>query len=161
MVGTRRLIELVEGARSRTLLPDGEVTVALSGGADSAALAHLCVSSGAPTRAVHVHHGYPSSDTLTVAAENIAISLGIDLSTVEVEVSSGPSPEEMAHDARYRVLLAVEGAVLTAHTRDDNVETVLINLIPGKRAGRSGRNPTPSPSQRSPTPSRRHPQRNP
>lgn len=131
MAGTRRLNDLIEGALSRARLPDGDVTVALSGGADSAALAHLCAISGASTRAVHVHHGYPASDALADAAQKISGSLGIPIHTIEVQVSSGASPEERARDVRYQALLAIDGPVLTAHTRDDNVETVLINLIRG------------------------------
>lgn len=131
MAATRRLNELADAALTRARMPGGDVTVALSGGADSAALAYLSVHSGVTTRAVHVNHGFPASERLADAARDIADSLGIPIETIGVGVPLGPSPEELAREARYRVLVEVEGPVLTAHTRDDTVETLLINLIRG------------------------------
>jgi tRNA(Ile)-lysidine synthase len=131
MAATRRLNELTDAALNRVRLPGGEMTVAVSGGADSAALAHLSVRAGFTTRAVHVNHGFPASDMLADAAAAIAHGLDLPLQTVRVDVPKGPSPEEGARDARYQVLEEIDGPVLTAHTRDDSVETVLINLIRG------------------------------
>lgn len=131
MAATRRLNELTDSALNRVRMPAADVAVALSGGADSAALAYLCVRAGTNTRAVHVHHGFPASDRLSDAASDIAGSLGITFEVIEVEVSDGPSPEAMARNARYGVLEAVDSPVLTAHTRDDSVETLLMNLLRG------------------------------
>lgn len=131
MVATRRLNELADEALSLLRLPGGPVVVALSGGADSAALAYLGVRAGLTIRAVHVNHGFPASGRLADAASEIADHLDMTLEILTVEVAEGPSPEEMARNARYHVLEGVEGPVLTAHTRDDTVETVLINLIRG------------------------------
>jgi len=112
-------------------VPPGPVTVALSGGADSAALAHMALESGVGVSLVHVHHGFAASDVLASAATRIAKHLGLSLSTVSVDVASGPSVEAHARDARYGALESVDGPVLTAHTLDDTVETMLINLIRG------------------------------
>ncbi len=134
MVGTRRLKELAESVGARLTLHDGPVVVALSGGADSAALAWLCVRFGTQTRAVHVNHGLNHSARLESAARSISQALGIDLDVVRVEVSDGPSPEGQARAARYAVFVDVirQGEVLlTAHTLDDDAETVLLNLIRG------------------------------
>ena len=114
------------------------MSVALSGGADSAALGLLALESGGDdVRAVHVHHGLRWSDRLSSAASLVADQLGVPLSVAEVEVSEG-SPEAAAREARYRVLSAVDGQVVTGHTKDDSAETVLINLIRGTGAGGLG-----------------------
>lgn len=131
MATTRRLRELVSSILPRLELPHGPLVVALSGGADSAALALLCVESGIETTGLHIDHRLPASPVLAEAAETIAARLGITLDTRQVTVEKGPSPEEMAREARYEVFSTSPVPLLTAHTRDDTVETVLINLIRG------------------------------
>ena len=134
MAGTRRLTRLLETATGLLELPDGPLVVALSGGADSAALAYLVSAVDREVRAVHVDHQLPGSPTMRKAAVVVAAKVGIDLDVVETEVGAGASPEGRARDARYRALEAVtapDECVLTAHTIDDNAETVLINLIRG------------------------------
>lgn len=134
MAGTRRLTQLVETATGLLDLPDGPLVVALSGGADSAALAYLVSAMDREVRGVHVDHRLSASPTMRMAAVTIAGKVGIDLEVVETEVSDGPSPEGQAREARYRALGEATGreeSVLTAHTADDNAETVIINLIRG------------------------------
>lgn len=131
MAATRRLTELIAGALPRLRVPDGAVVLALSGGADSAALGLLLGEEGHDFKAVHVDHGLPASAMLAEAAEAIASRLGIDLEVVPVTLEEGPSPEQRARDARYQVFDRSGPPVVTAHTRDDSVETMLINLIRG------------------------------
>ncbi len=162
MVATRRLIALVENALGRMSLPPGDLTIALSGGADSAALAYLarrCASSG--VKGLHVDHGLPGSSMLATAARGVATALGITLEVVIVEVALGPSPEEQARDARYPVFHSRSGPVLTGHTRDDDAETILINLVRGCGPRRSGRDPAISGPERLSADSGAHPQRDP
>lgn len=134
MAATRRLRELVESALSRARLPSGPVIVALSGGADSAALTFLSIESGAEVSAAHVHHGFEASDMLADAASTISDRLDVPLETISVEVPPGPSPEAQAREVRYGRLARIDGQVLTGHTRDDTVETMLINLVRGTGA---------------------------
>lgn len=131
MVGTRRLNHLVESALERLDLPGGRLVIALSGGADSAALAYLCSAAGTEARCVHVNHGLPGSPLMQTAAEGVAEALSLSLDVINVVLGEGPSPEGQARKARYEALAEVEGQVLTAHTLDDDVETVLFNLIRG------------------------------
>jgi tRNA(Ile)-lysidine synthase len=131
MAETRRLRELVSSILPRLELPNGPLVAALSGGADSAALAYLCVESGVETAALHIDHQLPASPMLAEAAGSVAARIGIALETRQVTVEEGASPEEMARKARYEVFSKSPVPLLTAHTRDDTVETVLINLIRG------------------------------
>jgi tRNA(Ile)-lysidine synthase len=131
VVATRRLSDLVGTALQELQLPEGRLAVALSGGADSAALAFLANESGREVGLVHIDHQLIGSPALAQAAAEIAGKLGLDLEVFTVDLGSGPSLEERARDARYRVLEGIESAVVTGHTRDDSVETMLINLIRG------------------------------
>lgn len=134
MAEPRRLTELADAVEATADLPPGNLAVALSGGADSAALLWLCSRLGREIRAIHVHHGLPASDMLAAAAAGIADALGVALTTEKVTVPPGPSPEDQARRVRYDALTAAAAAeewVLTAHTSDDQAETVLDHLLRG------------------------------
>ena len=136
MAATRRLKELLAATSPRLELPDGPVVVALSGGADSAALALLCMEARSEVSAIHIDHQLSASPMLARAASAVAARLGISLKVRQVVIDVGPSPEDKARHARYEVFARSPQPLLTAHTRDDNVETILINLIRG--TGSSG-----------------------
>lgn len=144
MAGTRRLTQLVESSLARLHLPSGPLVVALSGGADSAALGYLCrQAKREQVRAVHVNHGLTHSPQLEAAAIEVASALGLELEVRTVAVpESGPSMEGRARTVRYAALSEAARAgelVLTAHTLEDNAETVLLNLLRGAGArGLSG-----------------------
>lgn len=135
MAATRRLEELRKQIEARTSLPSGSLLVALSGGADSAALAAL-VADRPSTRAMHVHHGLTTSDRMEQAARAIADRLNLPLVVERMKVE--PFREETARRERYRLLesaLTDNEWLLTAHTRDDQAETVLANLMRGAGSG--------------------------
>ncbi|MGA7096849.1 MAG: tRNA lysidine(34) synthetase TilS [Acidimicrobiia bacterium] len=145
MVESRRLTELADGAAGRLDLPVVPYVVALSGGADSAALAYLTIRAGLPVRAIHVDHGLDASPRLAAAASEVAQALGMGLETLQIQVPTGASPEARAREARYE---AISNALrdgewaLTGHTLDDQAETVLMNLLRG--AGPTGLRGIPS-----------------
>ncbi|MEK0306281.1 tRNA lysidine(34) synthetase TilS [Bifidobacterium favimelis] len=117
------------------------VLVACSGGRDSLALASVaaivCGMRGIRCGAVLVDHGlFEGSDRVAARAADQCRNLGLDpVVTRRVEVArTGAGLESDARDARYRVLTEVARAsgaqaLLLAHTRDDQAETVLIGLI--------------------------------
>lgn len=134
MAEPRRLTELADAVAATADFPPGNLAVALSGGADSAALLWLCRRLGREVRSIHVHHGLPASDMLAAAAAGIADALGVALTTEKVTVPPGPSPEDQARRVRYDALMAAAAAgewILTAHTSDDQAETVLDHLLRG------------------------------
>lgn len=114
--------------------------VAVSGGPDSLALLHLLVRHrGAhPLRLVvgHADHGI-HPDSAAVAADVLAMATGLGLPSVVGRLELGAEAGEMtARDARYRWLFSElerlgPGVVLTAHHRDDQVETVLMRFLAG------------------------------
>ncbi|MBP1325782.1 tRNA(Ile)-lysidine synthase [Leucobacter exalbidus] len=119
------------------------VLVALSGGADSLALA-LAVAYEAPNcgvraGAVVVDHGLQQgSAEVADAAAAQARAAGLDPVLVErVRVGQAPGgPEAQAREARYAAFAGAAelhgaAAILTAHTRGDQAEQVLLGLARG------------------------------
>jgi tRNA(Ile)-lysidine synthase len=92
------------------------------------------MEAGVKVSALHVDHQLPASPMMERAAVLVADSLGIPLEVRKVVLAHGPSPEEQARDARYGAFADVDRPVLTGHTRDDDVETVMMNLIRGSGA---------------------------
>jgi tRNA(Ile)-lysidine synthase len=127
-----RLIELLR-------LPGEAPVIALSGGADSAALADLLALQRRDRRALHVNHGLIASEALEQAARAVAEETDTPLEVLEIQVPLGASFEGQARNRRYEALLGALGPgeiLLTAHTLDDQAETVLMNLLRG--AGPAG-----------------------
>jgi tRNA(Ile)-lysidine synthase len=125
--------------------------VALSGGADSVALAWIvaeladagrCRSAGL----IHVHHGLRGADADADEAfcRRLAAELGCPIDVVRVDVRARvgrtrESLEAAARALRYDAFAAAArrlGAslVATAHTADDQAETVLLRLLRGAGA---------------------------
>jgi len=119
------------------------ITVALSGGADSMALLHLLYSNrerlGITLCAAHLNHSLrgAESDRDENFVREYCGSIGVELFCEKADVAayserSGKSIEEAAREIRYDFLARVSsGKVATAHTASDNAETVLINLSRG------------------------------
>ncbi len=116
--------------------------VALSGGLDSSVLLHAMAAlrahtAGLRVRAVHVDHGLQSAAPAwadACAAFCHSFSLELQVLRLELELETGQSVEAEARNARYAaiagILMPAEW-LLTAHHRDDQMETVLIQLLRG------------------------------
>jgi tRNA(Ile)-lysidine synthase len=129
-----------ELARLLPQFPHLQLCVAYSGGLDSTALLCALAALARPPlqlRAVHVNHGLrPAAAQWSVHCRSVARGLGVPLRvlTARLERRRGESLEACAREARYRLLSAAlrPGEVLlTAHQQDDQLETVLLQLLRG------------------------------
>jgi tRNA(Ile)-lysidine synthase len=129
-------------------LPDcSRIVVSVSGGADSLTLLHLLCAARAEHRwdlmAVHVHHGMrgESAEDDVRFLEETCRGWDIPLEVARVNVPAiaeerGISVEEAGRLARYEELghIALHrecGIIATAHTADDQAETVLMRFFRG------------------------------
>lgn len=129
---------LVTAARKAGHLGSGQLAVAVSGGADSLALAaaaqHQARRLNLTVHGLIVDHGLqPGSDKIAETAADQLKELGLPHVTVLTTKVEGPGGmEAAARRARYEVLrraLPAEDAImLLGHTRDDQAETVLLGL---------------------------------
>lgn len=126
--------------------------IAFSGGPDSAALAAALAPLGADRglhlTLVHVDHGADArSPERAAGAGAMARALGLEFRLSPIDVPRlrrrRESPEAAARRLRYTELENVRrelGAtrILTAHHRDDQIETVLLKLLRGAAVERLG-----------------------
>jgi tRNA(Ile)-lysidine synthase len=115
--------------------------VAFSGGLDSGVLVHALrdprVRLGLPLLAVHVDHGLsPDSGDWAAHCTSFCAVRDIELKRVRLELrcDQGESLEACARKARYAALverMSPGDAVLTAHHRDDQAETFLLQALRG------------------------------
>ena len=123
--------------------PQTRFVVAFSGGADSLALLHAFVRArerepGLRLCAVHVdHHLHPESTRWACRCMEVCRRLSVDLTVLDADLpasDAGHVDEGAARAARYAAFeqfLAAQDVLCTAHSEDDHVETVLLNLLRG------------------------------
>ena len=125
-----------------TLIPDtsGQIFIGFSGGIDSTVLLHLCAAQAtlkAKLVAVYVNHGLQSqADDWGNHCRQQADLLGVEFLNLKVNAKPaiGESPEAAARNARYRSmqdLLEANDVLLFAHHREDQMETMLLQLFRG------------------------------
>lgn len=144
MAGSRKSpstdpLAAVAAAFSRTVQPGQSLTVALSGGVDSIvlldAVCRLRADFTCHLHALHVDHGLsPNATDWAAFCSRTCQQWGIPLriERVRVEKASDQGLEAAARAARYRVLASAgTDWLLTAHNRDDQIETVFLNLLRG------------------------------
>ncbi len=120
-----------------------EVTVALSGGADSVALL-CCLYSmreqlGISVFALHLNHNLRGEESYRdeMFVRNLCNKLGVELTVQsadinEISKNTGESTELAARRVRYEFFEKEKhGIVATAHTASDSVETVIFNMTRG------------------------------
>ena len=125
-------------------LPDqssGHLLVAVSGGADSLALAwaaaFVAPTHGSTLEAVIVDHGLQdNSAEVAEKTQSTLTEMGISTTIIQVSVDASGNIEDNARTARYealhtRVKNTGAVAVLLGHTLDDQAETVLLGLTRG------------------------------
>ena len=129
----------VRGVIDTTGARGARIVVALSGGVDSVVLLH-CLTRLAPAldlhlSALHVHHGLSrNADAWAQFCEQLCSQLGVSCSVVRVQVDRRHrlGLEAAAREARYAHFRAQQAdAIALAHHRDDQAETLLLQLLRG------------------------------
>ncbi|MBR3866570.1 MAG: tRNA lysidine(34) synthetase TilS [Butyricicoccus sp.] len=127
-------------------LTDRRVLAAVSGGADSVALLCVLHALGCDVRAAHLNHCLRGRESARDEAfvRSLCQQLGVPLTVEHADVSGAARAERIGVEAaarrlRYAFLERTADAVgaewiATAHTADDNLETVLFHLIRGTGA---------------------------
>ncbi|MDD4352435.1 MAG: tRNA lysidine(34) synthetase TilS [Candidatus Gracilibacteria bacterium] len=125
------------------LKPDGKLIVAVSGGADSVYLLDLLSKQKYKLVVAHLHHGLrgKEADRDQLFVQKLAKKYKLPFETEQVDVKTFAkkqklSIEEAARDLRYDFLHKVKDKyqakfIVTAHTLDDQAETILMNLVRG------------------------------
>jgi tRNA(Ile)-lysidine synthase len=120
--------------------PRPRVALAFSGGMDSTVLAHAFAKQRrrfASLRLLHVDHGLqPASREWSRHCARVAAGLRLPFVPLVATIrrKRGESPEAAARQARYALLdqaLKPGEVLVTAHHRDDQVETLLLQLFRG------------------------------
>jgi len=120
--------------------PRPHVAVAFSGGIDSTVLADMLARQRrkfASLRLMHVDHGLQAASAdWSQHCARFARSMRLPFVSLKARISrqSGASPEAAARDARYAQLahaLKPGEVLVTAQHRDDQVETLLLQLFRG------------------------------
>ena len=133
------LNKLLKFIREQEMLTSGDTVIcAVSGGADSVALlfAFYLLKEKLDFRleAAHFNHHLrgAESDRDEAFVRKLCDRYDIALHVGSGEVRPGKKGlEAAARDARYGFLNSLDGKIATAHTADDNAETVLMHLVRG------------------------------
>src|SRR3989440_3360061 len=111
--------------RLELIPPGGDVTVFVSGGADSTCAWHVLRELGYRVSALHVNHGLRGSE----AEEDARFCR--ELMSAEIVDGRGGAKEEELREIRYA--FATDRLRATAHTASDQVETILFRLVTSGR----------------------------
>ncbi|MCX7892276.1 MAG: tRNA lysidine(34) synthetase TilS [Burkholderiales bacterium] len=133
------LVGAVRAALAPRVARGASVALGLSGGVDSVALldalATLAPELGFALSCVHVHHGLsPNADAWAAACERLACAYAVPLAVERVDIAPYRSlgVEGAARAARYAAFARQRADFLAlAHHRDDQAETVLVQLVRG------------------------------
>ena len=130
---------LLKFAREQNLMAPGDTVIcAVSGGADSVAMLFalylLREKLGITLEAAHFNHNLRGEESLRdeTFVRELCARYEIPLHVASGEIRSGKKGlEAAARDARYAFLEGLPGKIATAHTADDNAETILMHLVRG------------------------------
>ena len=162
---------LAEAARALAAInPAGKtLTAGLSGGLDSVVLLHVLLALrkrlAFSVSAVHVNHGLsPNASRWEAFCRGLCSTLRVPLAVERVNVARKRAGglEAAARGSRYRAFAAHAGdAVVLAHHQDDQVETLLLQLLRGAGVRGLAAMPAASGTPTAPAISAEDPQRTP
>ncbi len=139
----QRAVQACLDSAAPALAAASPLLVAVSGGPDSVALAHVLIEAGRKIEIAHFDHQTRGEGSAEDArfVEALAKRLGVPfhLHSEDVEAGADQSPmsfEEYARERRYAFLIATAkargcAAIATGHHADDQAETVLMRVLRG------------------------------
>ena len=134
---TENLVSQVRAALEAAGLHQAHIAVGLSGGIDSVVLLHLLRRglrlSASRISAIHVNHQISThAAAWATHCRRYCRDLGVKLQVAKVDVPRGNSTEAAARAARHRIFADTNADVVAlAHNRDDQSETLLLQLLRG------------------------------
>ncbi len=132
------------------LQPNDCVIVGLSGGADSVSLLHyLLQNHKGSVVACHINHKLRGEEStrdmefVKTLCERLNVPLYVyEVDVLELSKQTGTGVEECARNLRYEIFDRLnrekfdgKAKIATAHTQNDNIETVLLNITRGTGLG--------------------------
>lgn len=139
IVANHPLTAVVRRALSRLMPHNGGLVVAVSGGPDSVALlATLSAIRGSRLVVAHINHKLrgAESDADSAFVQGLAEQLNLSFRVEIALIPERASIESTARQLRYEKLRAIAesqgiSAIATAHTLDDQAETIVMRLLRG------------------------------
>jgi tRNA(Ile)-lysidine synthase len=130
---------VVTDSLARHVAPHARLALALSGGLDSVVLLHILLTlrdqHPFALQAVHVHHALsPNADDWTDFCTQLCASHAVELNVHRVQIARNDPAgiEAAARRERRRIFSGLDvDFLLTAHQRDDQAETLLLQLLRG------------------------------
>lgn len=110
-------------------LPD-KIVVAVSGGVDSLAIAHLAIQQNRKVVLLHVNHGDCVADDELLCVKKFASEHNLML--FQTLVDDAGNTEKTWRDARYKHFHSWDLPVVTGHNLDDAVEWYLMTCLRGR-----------------------------
>ena len=125
----------IQSSVSEVTSSSDRYVIAISGGVDSAVLTHIFHKLELNFRTVFINHNQKGSKELKQSAQALSDILKLNHKCIETDIKIDSS-ETVMREARYEVLnndIDEKEILVTAHHRDDKIETFFINLLRGTR----------------------------
>ena len=125
----------IQSSVSEVTSSSDRYVIAISGGVDSAVLTHIFYELKLNFRTVFINHNQKGSEELKQSAQALSDILKLNHKCIETDIEIDSS-ETLMREARYEALnndIDEKEILVTAHHRDDKIETFFINLLRGTR----------------------------
>ena len=125
----------IQSSVSEVTNSSNRYVIAISGGVDSAVLTHIFHKLELNFRTVFINHNQKGSEDLRQSAQTLSDILKLNHKCIETDIEIDSS-ETLMREVRYEALnndIDEKEILVTAHHRDDKIETFFINLLRGTR----------------------------